>query len=192
MRIDRLAIRHYGPLEPRILDFSAGCEGLHVVYGGNEWGKSLALQALEHGLFSVPKRIDGFSEQAMLQLEIELSVRRRGEGAATVAFRRRRQSLTVADSNQPLDEERLREFLGGISAETFRQMYGLSAERIREGGRLLLDVKGDIEATLFAAATGLEQIRAVSKSLDERLGKLFSPTGKAINPHLNSAIRSLG
>ena len=49
MRIDRLVIRGYGPLCDLARDFSAGAEGLHVVHGPNESGKSLSLRALEHG-----------------------------------------------------------------------------------------------------------------------------------------------
>ena len=192
MRIDRLHIRQYGPLQPREFDLSSGREGLHVVFGGNEWGKSLSLQALEHALFSIPRAVGGFSSADMAQLEVMLALSRKGDGATTrVAFVRRRQSLVDADTNQPIDERHIEACLGGVTAETFRQMYGLSAERIREGGRLLQNAKGDIAETLFAAATGLEHIRAVSQSFDTRLQGLYSRDGKAVRPELNSALQAI-
>jgi len=192
MRIDRLHIRHYGPLQPREFDLSAGCEGLHVVYGGNEWGKSLSLQALEHGLFSIPRTIGGFSSDDMAQLELVLGLSRKVKDATTrLEFMRRRQSLLAVDTNQPIEQRSIEAYLGDVSAETFRQMYGLSAERIREGGRLLQNAKGDIAATLFAAATGLEHIQAVSYSIDTRLHNLYSKDTKAIKPALNNALQAI-
>jgi uncharacterized protein YhaN len=193
MRIDHLVIRHYGPLEPRTLDFSAGAEGLHVVYGGNEWGKSLSLQALEHGLFSVPRKIEGFSDQDMSRLELEFAISRRiGDGPPQrCVFRRLRQGLTTATGDDAIDERQVLAYLGRVTPESFRQMYGLTAERIREGGRLLQKAKGDIAAALFAAATGLERIRSVTKSLEARQGGLFSASGNATNPRLNSALLAL-
>lgn len=192
MRIDRLHIRHYGPLGPREFDLSAGREGLHVVYGGNEWGKSLSLQALEQGLFSIPRTIAGFSSGDMAQLELVLGLSRNVDGTTTrLGFVRRRQSVVTTDTNQPIEERHIQAYLGDVTAETFRQMYGLSAERIREGGRLLQNAKGDIAATLFAAATGLERIQAASQSIDARLQGLYSKDTKAIKPALNNALQAL-
>jgi uncharacterized protein YhaN len=192
MRIDRLHVRQYGPLPPREFDLSAGREGLHVVFGGNEWGKSLSLQALEQALFSIPRTIGGFSSADMAQLEIMVAISREVDGATTrLAFVRRRQSIVAADTNQPIEHRHIEAYLGGTTADTFRQMYGLSAERIREGGRLLQNAKGDIAETLFAAATGLEHIRAVSQSIDTRLQALYSRDGKAVKPEINNALQAI-
>lgn len=192
MRIDRLAIRRYGPLQPRELNLSLGREGLHVVYGSNEWGKSLSLQSLEQALFSIPRTIGGFSTTDMAQLELAITLSRRvGADTTRLAFVRRRQSVVAADTNQPIEERQIQAYLGGITAENFRQMYGLSAERIREGGRLLQSAKGDIATTLFAAATGLERIRAVGQSIDTRLQGLYSKDGKAVRPELNHALQAM-
>lgn len=190
MRIDRLAIRHYGPLSPREFDFSGGREGLHVIYGRNEWGKSLSLQSLEHALFGLPRKLDGFSNPDLLQIEVALSRARVGT-STQLAFRRRRQSLVDSNTNQPLEETQIRAFLGAATPDTFRLMYGLSAERIREGGQLLLNARGDIANTLFAAATGVERIRVIGKAIDDRHEALYSSAGNAVKPHINSAVRAM-
>lgn len=190
MRIDRLAILHYGPLSTRTFDFSGGREGLHVIYGRNEWGKSLSLQSLEHALFGLPRKLDGFSNPDLLQIEVTLSRARVGT-SAQLAFRRRRQSLIDSDSNQPIEETHIRAFLGAATPDTFRLMYGLSAERIREGGQLLLNARGDIANTLFAAATGVERIRGIGKAIDARHEALYSSAGNAVKPHINSAVRAM-
>ena len=193
MRIDRFVIHHYGPLEPRTLDFAAGSDGVHVVFGGNEWGKSLSLQALEHALFAIPKKIDGFSDSDIRQLDLELGIRRGSGGQSTEScvFRRRRLTLLDTSSSTPIEERQVLGYLGGVTAEAFRQTYGLSSERIREGGKLLQKSKGDIATTLFAAATGLERIRDVAEALDERQRQLYVPGGRAADPRLKAAIAAL-
>lgn len=193
MRIDRFVIHHYGPLEPRTLDFASGSEGVHVIFGGNEWGKSLSLQALEHALFAFPKKIEGFSDSDIKQVDLELGIRRRSGGGSTEScvFRRKRLTLLDTATSTPIEERQVLGYLAGITAETFRQMYGLSSERIREGGKLLQKSKGDIATTLFAAATGLERIRDVEGALDARQDKLYNPTGRKTDPLLKAAIVSL-
>lgn len=193
MRIDRFVIHHYGPLEQRTLDCASGSEGLHVVFGGNEWGKSLSLQALEHALFGIPKKIDGFSDSHIRQLDLELGISRRsgGESTESCVFRRRRLTLLDAATSTPIDERQVLGYIAGVTAESFRQTYGLSGERIREGGKLLQKSKGDIASTLFAAATGLERIRNVAGSLDSRQRALYVPGGRTLEPRLKAAIVAL-
>jgi uncharacterized protein YhaN len=192
MRIERLLIRGFGPLRDVDRDFSGGDEGLHVVYGPNESGKSLSLKALEHGLFPMAGKIDGFSDQDLQQIDVQLAISRRlPDGTRErLEFRRLRARPTQLDGVTPLDESRIVPFLGTASLEIFRRAYGLSSERIREGGRLLLESKGDIAAALFAAATGLERVRAVEKDLETRHARLFSPSRNATIPRLNEALQS--
>jgi uncharacterized protein YhaN len=193
MRIDRLVIRGYGPLCDLARDFSAGDEGLHVVHGPNESGKSLSLKALEHGLFGVPRKIEGFSDNDMQRVDLELAVSRRkpAGGRERLEFRRLRSRAVRVDGDAPIAESDIAAFLGRATLAIFCEAYGLSSHRIREGGRLLQESKGDIAAPLFAAATGLEQVARVQKDLDTRHAKLFSPSRTATTPALNDAVLSL-
>ncbi|MGA7979754.1 MAG: AAA family ATPase, partial [Chromatiaceae bacterium] len=56
MKLLDLHLLAYGPFTDRHLDLSAGREGLHVVFGPNEAGKSSALRALRSLLYGVPER----------------------------------------------------------------------------------------------------------------------------------------
>ena len=193
MRIDRLVIRGYGPLCDLARDFSAGSEGLHVVHGPNESGKSLSLKALEHGLFGVPRKIDGFSDNDMQRLDLELAVSRRRPdgGRERLEFRRQRSRVVRVDGDTAVAETDIAAFLGRATLAIFCEAYGLSSHRIREGGRLLQESKGDIAAPLFAAATGLEQVARVQRDLDTRVAKLFSPSRTATTPAVNEAVLAL-
>lgn len=42
MKILELNLRAYGPFTSKVLDLSGGQQGLHVIYGPNEAGKSAA------------------------------------------------------------------------------------------------------------------------------------------------------
>ena len=56
MRIDRLDLLAFGPFTNVVLDFSQGSEGLHLVYGPNEAGKSSALRAIRQFFCGIPVR----------------------------------------------------------------------------------------------------------------------------------------
>ncbi|MFH1264118.1 MAG: AAA family ATPase, partial [Planctomycetota bacterium] len=54
MKILTLNLRAFGPFTDVELDFSEGSEGLHLVDGANEAGKTCSLRALEQLLFGIP------------------------------------------------------------------------------------------------------------------------------------------
>ena len=45
MKILELRLTAFGPFTGRVLDLSSGNQGLHVIFGPNEAGKSSALRA---------------------------------------------------------------------------------------------------------------------------------------------------
>lgn len=56
MKILSLDLIAYGPFTDTVIDLAAGTQGLHIVYGPNEAGKSSALRALRHLLYGIPER----------------------------------------------------------------------------------------------------------------------------------------
>ena len=54
MKLLNLSLSAVGPFTGLELDLSAGQEGLHLIYGSNEAGKSSALRAVSHLLFGFP------------------------------------------------------------------------------------------------------------------------------------------
>jgi len=58
MRILELHLRAIGPFTDLSLDLSAGDNGLHIIYGPNEAGKSSALRALSCLFFGFPTQLD--------------------------------------------------------------------------------------------------------------------------------------
>ena len=56
MKILQLNLIAFGPFNETLLDLSEGEEGLHIVYGPNEAGKSSALRGLRQLLYGIPER----------------------------------------------------------------------------------------------------------------------------------------
>ena len=54
MKLMSLDLRAVGPFSGVVLDLSAGEEGLHLIYGANEAGKTSALRAVSYLLFGFP------------------------------------------------------------------------------------------------------------------------------------------
>ena len=54
MKLLSLSLSAVGPFTGIVLDLSAGKEGLHLIYGPNEAGKTSALRAVSHLLFGFP------------------------------------------------------------------------------------------------------------------------------------------
>lgn len=56
MKILEIKLIAFGPFTEKVLDLSAGQEGLHIIYGPNEAGKSSALRALRQMFYGIPER----------------------------------------------------------------------------------------------------------------------------------------
>ncbi len=56
MKLLKLNLKAVGPFTGVVLDLSGGEQGLHLIYGPNEAGKTSTLRALSHLLFGFPQR----------------------------------------------------------------------------------------------------------------------------------------
>lgn len=189
MRIDELRLLAFGPFTDRRLGFERGTEGVHVVFGANEAGKSSALRAIRDALYGIPMRSpDGFLHPYK-SLRIGISLRS-AAGQALAAVRRKGQrTLFGADSEQPLDETALEGFLAGIDRDSFGRMFGLDQETLRAGGREIALMKGVVGGTLFSAAGGLVHLRRLRESLDDEAGEIYLQ--KSPKKPLNAALAEL-
>ena len=56
MKLMTLNLKAVGPFTDVVLDLSKGEQGLHLIYGPNEAGKTSTLRALSYLLFGFPQR----------------------------------------------------------------------------------------------------------------------------------------
>ena len=67
MKILKLNLTAFGPFTDAQLDLSKGNQGLHVIYGPNEAGKSSSLRAITDLLYGIPARTpDNFIHSALI------------------------------------------------------------------------------------------------------------------------------
>ncbi|MFH2010815.1 MAG: AAA family ATPase [bacterium] len=173
MRIQQLSLIAFGPFAELELDLRQGREGLHVLYGLNEAGKSTALRALDLTLFgighSVPRDAWKHGKDA-LRLKAVL----RDAHGAELAFERikKRQELRGA-GGEVLDDEILKPFLRGLDRLSFERVFGIGHKQLVEGGLAILEQQGDVAKALFQAAGGGPDLQGVLGGLAQRADELF-------------------
>lgn len=191
MRIDRVEFRAFGPFTGQTLDLEAGRHGLHVVFGRNEAGKSSALRAISAALFSIGGQTSDDFVHEYNALRIAMTLRdRNGDRLSFVRRKANRNALRDGDDGEPLHDDALRRFLGGVDREEFARVFGLDHERLRAGGELLLETAAGngsgAASALIAAALGVQDLRGVGRAIEEEAGRLFKPG--ASKPEINALL----
>ena len=175
MRIGRLDLLRYGRFTDVSLGLPAHNPDIHILFGPNEAGKSTALAAVEDLLFGIPHNspLNFLHEYASMRIgavlesdDQTLEVRRRKGNRDTL--------LTPEESPIPLGERALAPFLDGADRGFLARMFSLDHERLRQGGREILDAQDEIGQMLFSAGAGLPGLRETLQSLAEEADGLWA------------------
>ena len=187
MRFLTFEMLAYGPFTGKILDLSGGKEGLHLIYGPNEAGKSIALRALTSFFFGIlPRTNDNFLHDNT-NLRIGALILH-SDGSTLRAVRRKGLKDTLLNEfGNPITETDLEKYLGDVGRELFSTMFAIDHRMLVEGGKALVEGGGDIGQSLFAAGAGVAGMRGMLESLEGEAGDLFKPSGK--NPKINRLIQ---
>jgi uncharacterized protein YhaN len=183
MRFRRLSLEAYGPFTGTTLDFAAlPGNGLHLIYGPNEAGKSSALRAIRDLLFGIPQQTPDAHLHPSSALRLSALIERDAEELAFARRKKRKDSL-VSLSDQPLEEARLARFLNGLDAHSFERLFALDHERLERGAEETLSGKGDVGEALFDAGASGRSVHRVKLQLVEEADDLFKD--RAQKPELN-------
>jgi uncharacterized protein YhaN len=187
MKILELALDAFGPFTNVVLDLSAGREGLHLIYGANEAGKS---SALRQALFGIPPQSPDSFVHPYSKMRVGLTLRG-GNGTILRFFRRKgnRGTLLAADGATTLADGVLDKFLNGLSQAEFKSRFALDHEELVQGGKVILQGGGELGAVLFQAGGGLKNLLDVQHELDKELEALFNPGGS--KPRINASLAEL-
>ena len=190
MKFRRLDLAAFGPFTDVSLDFSGGPDGLHMVYGPNEAGKSSALRALCGLLFGIPhiSPDDFIHPYNRLRIGAELEATD-GRRLAFVRLKGKANTLRTPDESEPLEEARLSEFTGGMTEARFLQMFGIDHARLIQGGEEIIRGGGEMGQILFAGGAGIANLRTVQDDLGAEADALFRPSAQ--KPALNAALSEL-
>lgn len=191
MRLERFDLRAFGGFTDAVLDLDG--PGLQIVYGLNEAGKSTARAAITKFLF-------GFKHQEpmwdFLHLAKKLSLGalvRTDEGSAidVIRHKRDRDPLEDASTGGAITPGRWAEITRSLSQESFEALYTFDREQLETGTVQLLESRGALGQTIFAASMGLSALHIVLSGIKAEADALFSPAGQARKPAINSALGEL-
>ena len=185
MKILILDLKAVGPFTDVLLDFSHGKEGLHLIFGRNEAGKTSARPLSPAVRFS-PRSSDNFihpNDQLRVGGRFRFSS---GEELEVVQAKGNRNTLRGPDDSSILSEPSVDRLLGGMNQDTFETLFGIDHERLTQAGEEIRSGKGQLGEMLFAAArlAGLSQAQ---RKLQTQLDELFRPRGQ--NQRINKPWR---
>ncbi len=188
MRFEKLNLIAYGKFEGAELDFTKGNQGLHLIVGSNEAGKSTALSAIIDFLFGFPKST-GYSFQFDTRdLRIGATIRNAaGEVRSFIRRKGNQATLRQADDAGVAEEAWLQACLGHVSRSVFQHQFGMGYQELVSGGQEVIQGKGELAELLFAAGAGLRDLRTMRKKLDAEAEELYLKSGK--KPKINENLR---
>jgi uncharacterized protein YhaN len=186
MKILDLRLTAFGHFTDASLDLSAGSEGMHIVYGANEAGKSTALRALRSFFYRIPARSDDNFLHQYTKMEIGATLRK-SDGSVLHATRRKGNKNTLlGEDGQDVEEALRNQFLGGLDEDLFAQQFGIDYDALVRGGAELLEGGGAVGDSLFSAGLGGGGVQDVLDSLDKEMREIFLPTGS--KPIINATL----
>ena len=185
MRIDRLDLTRFGGFTDRSIDLAG--DGVHVIVGANEAGKTTAMAAIRQLLYGIPPQSPHDYVHSYQELRIGAALRvDGGERHEVVRLKRNVNPLRDAD-NLPIDETTFARWCHDIDHAIFASVFAIGHDEIASGGAALLESDGDLGRAVFSVSRGTTDLNDVLRTLDQRAETLFKRAGQ--NPRLNAAIR---
>ena len=190
MRIERLDLIRYGRFTDASLEMPEGQPDIHFVVGPNEAGKSTLVEALGDLLFGIPQRStqDFRHKYASMRLgavleadQQRLEVRRRKGFKNTL--------LGPDDASIAAGEQALEPYRGSASRDFFERMFSLDHERLRRGGRAILEDRDEVGSMLFSAGSAIQDLQGRLRALDEEASSLWSHRRSAKREYFKAADR---
>jgi uncharacterized protein YhaN len=189
MKLMTLNLKAVGPFTDVVLDLSRGEQGLHLIYGPNEAGKTSTLRALSYLLFKFPHLSADDFVHPNDQLRVGGRLRlRNGQELEVIRRRGNQKTLRGPDDTTVIADDRLAEFLGSMDKETFEALFGIDHARLTKAGEEIRTGQGRLGELLFAAGAGLAGLSQAQKTLQQDLDELFKPNARAQNPKINKVL----
>ena len=187
MRINFLELIAFGPFTDQTIALEEGKQGLHLIHGPNEAGKSSALRAIDQLLYGIPPRSADDFIHAYQNLRIGGTlVNDAGKELNIVRRKGKTNTLYEDDEETLVPDSKLLRFLGGLDRTLFRTLFGIGHQELVQGGRAISQGQGEVGELLFAAGAGVTDLRTLQAELESEMKELFGEKG-AKYPAINAA-----
>ena len=175
MRIRQLDLLRYGHFTNAIIALPAGKTDFQMLLGENEAGKSTAMASIEDLLFGIPSNssrnfLHGYNAMRVGAL-LE-----RGKDTLKVRRRKGNKDTLLSDDDMPIPagESTLAPFLAGADRSFYTRMFSLDHERLRQGGKEILQAQDDVGQMFFSASAGIIGLRETLKSMEAEAEALWA------------------
>ncbi|MGA1823583.1 MAG: AAA family ATPase [bacterium] len=186
MKLLTLKLIAYGPFTDHTIYFDAHTQGIHLLYGPNEAGKSATLRAITDLFYGIPERTNDNFIHENNALRIGARIQHSDNSCLEFLRRKGRKNTLLDDNEKILDEAIFEKYLGGVTRELFETVYGINQFTLVEGGKQLITGGGETGQSLFSAGLGIAGMHKIVEALTTETGALFKPSAK--NPRINQLI----
>jgi uncharacterized protein YhaN len=182
LRLTGLTLKRYGPFADTSLSFNPEPGRINLILAPNGAGKSVLRHAFGELLFGIGGQTPmGFRHG---YAGMQLSATGLAPDGTPISFTRRKgiKNTLSGEDDAPLEQAWLDRLLGRADGRLLSQLFALDTERLRQGGRELLQSGGVLADALLAAAGGLREASALRRSLEEERDKLAPLRKTATRP----------
>lgn len=178
MRVRRLDLDFFGHFTGHGYDFGprpVGGSDFHIIYGPNEAGKTTTMEGYLRLLYGFKSKNENYGflhDRKTLKVSGVLDI-----DGDEVAYTRYANKLVDADGT-PVTQAALDRALAGLGQDEYRKLLCLDDETIEQGGKEIIDSKGDIGRLLFAASAGISDLSGVLKQGADEARDLYLKRGQ--------------
>ena len=175
MRIRQLSLLRYGHFTDAIIALPEGKPDLQMLLGENEAGKSTAMAGIEDLLFGIPSNSPRNFLHEYNAMRVGALLEKGGD-ALKVRRRKGNKDTLLTDGDTPIlsGEGALAPFLAGADRRFYTRMFSLDHERLRQGGKEILQAQDDVGQMLFSASAGIMGLREILKAMQAEADTLWA------------------
>ncbi|WP_173009806.1 AAA family ATPase [Mycolicibacterium sp. P9-64] len=173
MRLNSIHLQPYGALSDSVLKLG---DGLTVVHGLNEAGKSTLLYAYADLLCGIPRQTPMAFLAPRPRIRIQASVTL-DNGSTVKVIRTSKNApndLLDAATSNPVAPEVRRALMHALDHNSVMTRFGLDHHRLVTGGRELMEGQGTLAYIVFEARSGTD-VRTLVNRLEDRAASLYTP-----------------
>ncbi|GAA4440399.1 AAA family ATPase [Bremerella cremea] len=180
MKIEHLELENFGIHTEQSFAFST--DGLHIIYGRNEAGKSTLLQAVRQLLFGFQHaKSNPFAPDSSKKKMKATAKLISGESQLLEIVRRQGTKNTLSgefeEGNATIDEERWQQLISGADQRLYEHVFGFSLKELATGEESLKEA--NLDEALFGGGLGrLHDYKLLLKNIDEETEALFKSRGQ--------------